>query len=833
MKKFHHVWWFATLLFVLRLVDVAQAETLEHYQLQQGALHLQLQQGAIRIKPLSNHAVEVRYRHSTQKENQNEHFPSFALADENELSALPKAFQLAKQKTYLNFASPSLQIRVNTRPFGLQFWQGEKLLSEHDSGFFEQRTLRGVRFKLQPHEKIMGGGQRVLGMDRRGYRLPLKSQTHWGYTDHSEVMYYSLPAILSTQGYGILFDNSAVGHLDIGKSEPDILQFEAVSGRNAYLFVTGDNLPDVTRQIVAVTGKQPLPPRWAFGNLSSRFGYRTEQEVRSVVSAYQEQDFPLDAMILDLYWFGKEMKGHMGSLDWERKTFPTGEQMISDLIEQNIKTILITEPFFINTSKQWQSGIDNNIFAQNLAGDTRIIDMYFGNAGLIDVFQPHAREWFWQHYQRLFKQGMAGVWGDLGEPEAHPENTVHLLNSQPVTANEVHNAFGHEWAHLIADNYRNFAPNQRLFMLMRSGFLGSQRFGLMPWTGDVSRSWGGLASQVELSLQMSLFGLAYTHSDLGGFAGHDEFDAELYIRWLQYGVFQPVYRLHGIESVASEPIYHDKATQNIVRQAIKWRYRLLPYHYTMAYQNSSSGMPLMRPHFYDAASETSLSSQTSQTSDNTYATKNAYFWGDAFWVQPITRANTSSVKVTLPSGHWFDFWRGGYYHGQNQGRNQGLNQHKVAVDIDHIPVFVKAGSFVPMAFSGVDKITTTEQYQGKRVALHYYHHPAVTQSTGEWYEDDGKAANAIATQQFRLYQLSSSANANSLTLNARATGKGYATEPEVREVSWVIHNVKQLPKHVTVAGSKVQSVFDPQQHTVTVNTQITPATQNLTLNIVY
>lgn len=823
MKKFLSVW----LVFVLLLwnvCSVAKAENLVSHNLSQGSLYLTLEKSSIRIKPLSNYAVEVWYQNKSQ--NSAAHFPSFALADATELHALSREFVLKNHNNKLNFNSPSLQIQVTAQPFGLQFWQGDKLLSEHDSGFFEQQTLRGVRFKLQDHEKIMGGGQRVLGMDRRGYRLPLKSQTHWGYTDYSDVMYYSLPAIMSSHGYGILFDNSAVGHVDIGKSEPDILQFEAVSGRNAYIFVTGENVPNVTQQIVAVTGKQPMPPRWAFGNLSSRFGYRTEQEVRNVVKAYLEQDFPLDAMILDLYWFGKEIQGHMGSLDWERKSFPTGEQMIIDLIEQRIKTILITEPFFINTSKQWQSGINNQVFAQNLAGDTRIIDMYFGHAGLIDVFQPHAREWFWHHYERLFNQGMAGVWGDLGEPEAHPENTVHILNNQSVTANEVHNAYGHEWAHLIADNFRIFAPDQRLFLLMRSGFLGSQRFGMMPWTGDVSRSWGGLASQVELSLQMSLFGLAYTHSDLGGFAGHDEFDAELYIRWLQYGVFQPIYRLHGIESVASEPIYHDETTQNIVRKAMKWRYRLLPYHYTMAYQNSTSGMPLMRPHFYDTAAEANT---------NAYSTKNAYFWGDAFWVQPITRANTTSVNVTLPSGHWFDFWRGDYYQGNASAESpsQKIRQHTIPVNIHAIPVFVKAGSFVPMAFHGEDNISNTEQYQGNNVALHYYHHPAVAQSAGEWYEDDGKSANAIATQQFRLYTLASSFHNNSLTLKATATGKGYSSEPVSRHISWVIHNVKQAPKQVNVAGQKAHSVHDAQQNTLTVSSQITPATQHLTLNVLF
>jgi len=150
---------------------------------------------------------------------------------------------------------------------------------------------------------------------------------------------------------------------------------------------------------------------------------------------------------------------------------------------------------------------------------------------------------------------------------------------------------------MVFDNQLKMSPDQRPFILMRSGFAGSQRYGMIPWTGDVSRSWGGLKPQVELSLQMSLLGMAYTHSDLGGFAGGEQFDQEMYIRWLQYGVFQPIYRPHAQDNIAPEVVFHDKRTQDILRKYIKLRYNLLPYNYTLAYQNSTTGMPLMRPLF--------------------------------------------------------------------------------------------------------------------------------------------------------------------------------------------------------------------------------------------
>ena len=205
---------------------------------------------------------------------------------------------------------------------------------------------------------------------------------------------------------------------------------------------------------------------------------------------------------------------------------------------------------------------------------------------MVDVFDKQAQDWFWQYYQKLAEQGVTGWWGDLGEPEVHPGDALHNLNGVKVKADTVHNVYGHQWAEMVYERLLKFQPETRPFVLMRSGFIGSQRYGMVPWTGDVSRSWGGFKPQVELALQMSLLGLSYIHSDLGGFAGDSPIDSELYIRWLQYGVFQPVYRPHAQENAKPEPIFHDKETKDILREYVKLRYRLMPYIYSLSIENS-------------------------------------------------------------------------------------------------------------------------------------------------------------------------------------------------------------------------------------------------------
>ena len=387
-------------------------------------------------------------------------------------------------------------------------------------------------------------------------------------------MYYGLPAVVSSDKYMIVFDNSASGWLDIGETEPDTLQFEAVGGRTAYLVIAGDDYPALIRNYTDVTGRQPLPPRWAFGNFASRFGYRSEGELRDVVRRFRRQDIPLDAVVIDIYWFGPDIQGHMGNLDWDREAWPTPEDMIADLDRDGVKTIVVTEPFILSTSKRWQDAVNHGALAKDASGDPFRFDFYFGNTGLVDVFDETARDWFWQHYRMLFDQGIAGTWGDLGEPEVHPAQARHFLSEAGIEAgaDEVHNAFGHEWTRMVYENQVANYPDVRPMIMMRSGFAGTQRYGVIPWTGDVARSWGGLKPQVELSLSMGLSGLAYTHSDLGGFThgvppDHFEpLDQELYIRWLQYGVFQPVYRPHAQDGVPPEPVFQDRET----RKSIIW-----------------------------------------------------------------------------------------------------------------------------------------------------------------------------------------------------------------------------------------------------------------------
>lgn len=756
------------LLLCSALATAGEVREYRDHQLGERSLTIFTSDGSVTLTPLNGAAVEVHYQREGLKQ-----LPSFAIDSSRARSA---AAELVEGEERLAYTLPGLTALVHKSPFRIEYLRGSQPLLGEESGFFANETMRGFRFALDPQEKLIGGGQRVLGMDRRGHRLPLYNKAHYGYTTESEQMYFGLPAVMSSDKYILLFDNSATGAMDLGASEEDVLQFEAEAGRTSYIVVAGDTYPQLIEHYVDVTGKQPLPPRWALGNFASRFGYHTEQEVRDTVDRFAEQDFPLDAVVLDLYWFGPDVKGHMGNLAWDRDAFPEPEKMISDLKDRGINTILISEPFVLSTSERWDEAVAAGALAKNLAGEPKRFDFYFGNTGLIDVFSEDGRDWFWNIYDGLYQQGVAGWWGDLGEPEVHPADTVHAVGM----ADEIHNAYGHRWAQLLYERQTAKYPERRPFIMMRAGFPGSQRFGMIPWTGDVSRSWDGLKPQVELSLQMGLLGFGYTHSDLGGFAGGEEFDREMYIRWLQYGVFQPVYRPHAQEQIAPEPVFHDRKTRNILREYVKLRYRLLPYNYTLAFENSRTGMPLMRPLFFENEEDSDLIDY-----------KDAYLWGNDFLVAPVTEAGVDKVELRLPGGVWFDYWTGEQHTGEKT---------EVQVDLETIPVLVRAGAFIPT----IDDIATTRDYAGEKLTLDYYAHPSAATSTGYVYEDDGETVDAFARGEYRKLSFNAERNPDGIEFSFASEGDGYDGAPGERSIRLNIHNWTRAPSSISADGEAIR-----------------------------
>jgi len=661
-----------------------------------------------------------------------------------------------------------ISVKIKHSPFQVAYYYEGNLLTSEKNGYSKNDKYEMLDFNLTSDEILYGGGARALGMNRRGNRLELYNKAHYGYETHSELMNFTIPLVYSSKLYAIHFDNAPIGWLDLDSKKDNTLAYETISGRKTYQIIAGDDWKEVVENYVTLTGLQPLIPLWSLGNFSSRFGYHSQKETIETIDTFRNEEIPVDAIILDLYWFGKTLKGTMGNLEFDKDSFPDPKKMISELKEKGVNTILITEPFVLTTSNKWDEAVEKNILGLTEEGMPYTYDFYFGNTGIIDIFKPEGAQWFWNIYKKNIDLGVAGWWGDLGEPEVHPSDLLHATG----TADEVHNIYGHNWAKLVFEGYQKDFPNQRPFILMRAGYSGSQHYGLIPWSGDVNRTWGGLKSQVEIALQMGMQGLAYMHSDLGGFAGAN-LDDELYTRWLQYGVFQPIYRPHAQEEVPSEPIFRASKTKALAKKSIELRYQLLPYNYTLAFENNQKGLPLMRPLFFEEP--------LNKEALNNYKT---YLWGNDFLVSPVVEAGLKMQEVLFPANNnWYNFY--------TDEKVNGGQTLKVNLVEESIPTFVRGGAFIPM----ISTIQNTTQYSLNKFNLHFYFDENIKESEGHLYNDDGETPRAFEKGMYEVITFESEFKSNILEIEIeQKLGENYQFVP--KEIQLIIHNISQLPKKI-------------------------------------
>ena len=736
---------------------------------------IEVSDGNYFIKFINEKIIETNFVPKNEKPNSNSH----AVILNSKIKNLTYFAEPNSMECYTSFGK--LKVKIQKSPFKITYLKNDVEIISEKLGYIKRKhipleNVKGnitvdstevIQFNISSDEVLYGGGARALGMNRRGNKLALYNRAQYGYETRAELMNFCIPLVLSSNLYAIHFDNEAIGYLDLDSKKDNTLEYETISGRKTYQVIVGDSWTDLISNYTDLTGKQPLPPRWALGNFSSRFGYHTQEEVEKTIRKFEESKIPVDAIILDLYWFGKTVQGTMGNLDWDKDNFPNPDKMISDLNAKGVKTVLITEPFILTTSSKWQETVDKKVLATLKDGKPATWDFYFGNTGIVDVFKPEGKEWFWNVYKRLINQGVAGLWGDLGEPEVFPS----YANTFRGTADEIHNVYGHNWAKLIADGYKKDFSTTRPFILMRSGYSGSQRFGMIPWSGDVSRSWGGLQSQMEIALQMGMQGMAYMHSDLGGFAG-DYFDNELYLRWLQYGVFNPIFRPHAQEDVASEVAFKDVDTKEIARKAVELRYQMLPYNYNLAFENATEGKPLMRPLFFNEPNNKELLSKS-----------DGYLWGNDFLVYPITEKGQKQKEVYFPkNSNWYDFYTGKKY---EAGKTQSVELNK-----NNIPTFVRGGSFIPMSKS----IQNTQNYVLNDFDVHYYFDSTSENSKLKLYNDDGVTPNNFENLKFEKFDFRSKFKKNSLTIKVE-----YDTtyvNANSKKINLIIHGFDKNPSTI-------------------------------------
>ena len=685
--------------------------------------------------------------------------------------------------------SPTTTLRVSRRTGHINFLDrnGKTIMVENE-GVDNSKGTKTVSLVDCSGGNFYGAGERGHSLKLNGDTLSMFNRQNYGYTGGDpriSQMGISMPWIVSDKGYGVLFDDYNAAQLVVGKN----INYTSETPKNlSYYFVNGNgSLAGAVENYTQLTGRQNLPPFWAMGYITSKYGYHTQQEALGAVDSLKRAGYPVDGIVFDLYWYGKETD--MGRLAWDKNQFPDHRLMLDSLKKRGVNTVVISQPYVnkIGAIDNYNYLKSKNMLTRDSLGNTHDVTTWVGDAGMIDISNPDTRAWLWSRLKPLTAEGLAGWWGDLGEPEVHP---LSIRHANGETASQYHNVYGNEWSRLIYEGLRKDFPDMRPLLLMRGGTTGLQRYSVFPWTTDVSRSWGGLQPQVNLMLNSGLSGLGYMGSDIGGFAvdPKNPYQPELYVRWLQAGVFSPVLRTHA--TYKAEP-YHYPAQEKITLDLIKMRYQWLPYNYTLAYENASKGLPLARPLNFNGVE---ADSQLDNVQDE-------YLWGSEVLVAPVTKMGQRSRKVLFPAGEWYSWYA---------PRKVYSGSATVAAPLDEIPLFVRAGAFIPQYMRPIEN---TADYDPASLTVKYF--PSAKESEYTLFEDNRKDPESLTKKEYILTTFkgvstpAKSAKQPATTeISIKSTGS-YPGMSQVQMLTLEVMNAK-APKSVTIDGNQVESAVSPK-----------------------
>ena len=669
---------------------------------------------------------------------------------------------------YLILSTDSLEIRINKIPIKMQYFKKSQLLIEDESGFLAKYDYRGVRMKFADSEAIFGEGSRPTRVNRRGQMFTNYNFNKFGYDLGENTINTCIPLLISEKHYALYFDTPSFAYCDIAGAGNGVLQYNALIGTFSYFLISGNSYQDVLFKYHQLTSFQAIPPRWTFGYLQSRFSYTNTKDFMEIFNKMKEENFPVDAYIFDYGWM--ELANGFGNLAWDKSQWPDPLNMTQTMLSFGVKSVVVTEPFIAKESKNYKYGLDNNFFCKDINGDLIYSKAIFDNQALLDLFIPKVRDWFFSLYKELKKTGISGWWLDMGEPDTYGDNIIFNSHKEK----NMHNLYNTMWIKALYDGFTSLFPDERPFIMTRSGWSGTQRYGAVYQSGDNLRSWTQLRAQTYIFLGCSMSGIPYIHPDIGGVWSDKPQDNELYVRGMQLGTFSPLMRAHALGYFSAEPIYYPDSLKIIIKKFLNLRYQLLPYNYSMVIENALTTVPLTRPMFWV------------HDSPEYFNVDDQYYWGSSFLIAPILDSASKGRNVVLPEGNWFDFWS-----------NEKIFGNKTIfypVDISKTPIFVKAGSIIPYA----PLMMNTSKFNYDTLIFNYYPDFSVSKSSYDLYEDDGISLTSISNNKYFITKINAEYKINQIIINFDIGGNEYQGISTNRTIYFKIIKPEFIPDSVSI-----------------------------------
>lgn len=638
----------------------------------------------------------------------------------------PVPFEVQETVETVEITTEQLRVVVDRNPCRLQCFDlaGEPFAADAESGMaWRVGAVAGWK-KIAADEHFYGFGERTGLLDQRSLL-----RTNWtvdavDYDILTDNLYQAIPFFMALRpqvGYGIFCNTTFWSQFDLGAVQPGIWRMETQSSELDYYIIYGPQPAQILATYTQLTGRMPLPPKWSLGYHQCRWSYDSQDIVRKLSQEFRTRKIPCDVIHLDIDY----MKGYR-VFTWSPKRFADPKQLLDDLKQQGFKAVTIVDPgvkYEPEADYQvFDEGLKHDYFVRKINGQLFHGYVWPDKAVFPDFLRPEVREWWGNWQKSLTELGVAGIWNDMNEPAlddrpfGDPGNKISFPLDAPqgpedekTTHFEVHNLYGLLMAQAAYQGLEKLRPQERSFVLTRSGYAGIQRWSAV-WTGDNQSLWEHLEMSLPMLCNLGLSGVAFVGADIGGFAGNAT--AELFARWMQVGILYPLMRGHSALTTAQhEPWAFGEKVEQICRDYLELRYRLLPYIYTLFWEAATTGAPILRALLYHFPNDS-----------KTYNISDQVMLGASIMAAPVYRPGVEYRAVYLPEGRWYDWWSGEVFEGST---------HILAhAPLERMPMYVRAGAIIPMAsvMQYVDEFPLEQLMR-------------IWQGRGEFtlYEDDGNS----------------------------------------------------------------------------------------------
>ena len=578
----------------------------------------------------------------------------------------------------------------------------------------------GATFASPDDERYYGLGQNQEGyLDHRGHTVQC-----WNNYTAPAGPTWCIPLLVTNKGYGLLWDNPSQTTIEPGFNEQTKWTSQ-VGDRVSFFVIAGKDADEIYGGYRLLTGATPLLPKAAYGYIQCKQRYLTQDELLQVAKGYRDRHLPADVLVVDWFYYTK-----MGQMDLDPKYWPDPKAMNDQLHSMGFQTMISVWPRFIPEDRYYDFILKKGWF-EHLADGKPTNGLPYDRAGSdIDTTNPEAARWYWNTVRdNILSKGFDSLWADETEPDLPPNGSYFHIG--PGT--RYFNVYPLFHTGALYDGFRR-DTKQRALTLSRDAYLGVQSKGTIVWSSDIYPTWDTFKRQIPTGLNAAASGLAYWSNDTGGWqylpaihhpahpplldpsdarsnvGGYDDYP-ELYTRWFEYATFLPIMRTHGSRN-ENEVWSYGKQAEPILEKYLKLRYELMPYIYSLGYSTYLSGAPYMRALFMDFPEDQIAAEQTDE-----------YMFGPAFLVAPVTEQGATSRNVYLPAGvDWYNYW--------TNERFRGGQSVKADAPIDTLPLFVRAGSIVPI---GAPVLSTNEPQAIAKIRVY-----AGADGSFNLYRDDGK-----------------------------------------------------------------------------------------------